>query len=186
MSEQSGGEPACFNLPVEQVVTVYLGLGTNLGDRGRNLARALQSLAGIVRVEQASSVYQTEPVGFKDQPEFWNLVVRAATDLPARMLMSELITIETAMGRERTFRNAPRIVDIDILLYDDVVIRAPELEIPHPRMHERAFVLRPLLEIAPDLTHPGTHERFARYLQHAPAERVELIAPPPGSTHETI
>jgi len=186
VSDAPGGEPACFNLPVGETVTAYLALGTNLGDRRSNLQEALRRLARIARLEQASSIYETEPVGFKEQPEFWNMVVRVATDLPARMLMDELLAIESAMGRERTFRNAPRLVDIDILLYDDVVMSDAELQIPHARMNQRAFVLRPLVEIAPELAHPVTGRSFADYLRAAPAERVEVIAPPIRFEHETI
>lgn len=181
----SGGEPACFNLPVENVVTAYLGLGTNVGDRRAHLTEAIQRIARIARIDAGSSVYETEPIGFREQADFWNVVLRIATDLPARQLMTELIGIEAAMGRQRTFRNAPRIIDIDILLYDDVVLREPDLTIPHARMHERAFVLKPLLEIAPDVTQPRTHERYADMLQRAPVERVQVVAPPIRIENET-
>ena len=172
------GEPPCFNLPPDQVVTVYLGLGTNLGDRGANLGEALRRLRGFLSITAVSSVYESEPVGFTDQPEFWNLVVRAETELPAAQLMQELIAVEHAMGRERTFRNAPRVIDIDILLYDDVVTTAGDLQIPHPRMHQRAFVLKPLLEIAPEVVQPKTRLPYAAMLAAAQLERAEVVAPP--------
>ena len=98
-------------------------------------------------VRSRSSVYETAPVGYKEQEDFWNMVVRCETDLPARQLMQELLKIETEMGRVRTFRNAPRIIDIDILIYEDVRIDEPGLQLPHPRMHERAFVTVPLHEL---------------------------------------
>jgi len=176
--KQYGGEPACFNLPVETTVTAYLGFGSNVGDRARNLADALGRVARIVNVQQASSIYETEPVGFKDQPPFWNMVVRIATDLPAVELLRALIAIEADMGRQRTFRNAPRNIDIDVLLYDDVVLSGTELALPHPRMHERAFVLRPLLEIAPDAADPRSGRRYAEILGGATLERAEIVAPP--------
>jgi 2-amino-4-hydroxy-6-hydroxymethyldihydropteridine diphosphokinase len=173
------------HLPIETSVTVFLALGTNIGDRAANLDEALRRLDRIACIESTSSVYETEPIGFTEQPDFWNIVLRASTDLPATQLMRELIAIETALGRERTFKNAPRIIDIDILLYDDVIMTSSELDLPHPRMHERAFVLRPLLEIAPDAAHPGTGVRYADLLAQAPAARVVVIAPPLRFVHET-
>lgn len=179
------GEAACFNLPPGETVTVYLGLGSNIGERGAQLQEALTRIGAFMQVDATSSIYETAPVGFTEQPEFWNMVVRGRTDLPARQLLHEILAVEAAMGRARSFRNAPRNIDIDVLLYDDVVMADGELQIPHERMHERAFVLRPLLEIAPDLTHPRTHERFADYLRRAPDERVVAIAPPLRIEHET-
>jgi 2-amino-4-hydroxy-6-hydroxymethyldihydropteridine diphosphokinase len=169
------GEPACFNLPVGERVTVYLGLGTNVGDREQNLAAALERLRKIVDVVQVSGTYETEPVGFADQNDFWNIVVRATSDLPAQQLMDELIGIEKDMGRERSFKNAPRNIDIDLLLYDDVIIDSPSLQVPHPRMHERAFVLRPLLEITPNLADPRTKRPFSELLGCRKFERVVKI-----------
>lgn len=171
------GEPPCFlsQLPFDTATTVFLGLGTNMGERAANLAEAVRRLSALVHVEASSSVYASEPVGYTDQPEFWNMVVRCSTDLPARQLMSELIAIESAMGRRRTFRNAPRIIDIDILLYDDVSLANGELELPHPRMQQRAFVLRPLLEIAPDLVEPRTRERYADILQRQNLGRADVV-----------
>lgn len=168
-------EPPCFNLPPDSVVTAYIGIGTNLGDRRQNLIEAVHQLASFARIEAISSIYQTEPVGYKQQADFWNVVARIATDLPAVELLQRLIGIEKGMGRERTFRNAPRIVDLDVLLYDDVSVTLPDLEIPHPRMHERAFVLKPLTEIAPDAVHPRTKQRFADILEHTQLERAEII-----------
>ena len=150
------GEPPCFNLPIDAVV--YLGLGSNLGDRGSNLRRALNALEGSAQVEAVSRVYASEPVGHIDQPEFWNVVARARTNLEPTALFDRLKQIETDLGRTPSFRNAPRVIDIDILSYDELVLETATLEIPHPRMRERSFVLYPLAEIAPDFRHPVTRE----------------------------
>lgn len=136
------------------VARAYLSLGSNLGDREKNLARALAMLSQQMTVEKVSSVYETEPVGFDDQPKFLNAVCCVSTSLSARQLLSLAKEIERKMGRTPSFRNAPRPIDIDILFYDGEVIMSPSLEIPHPRVAERAFVLVPLNEIAPDFVHP--------------------------------
>lgn len=153
--------------------TVYVALGTNIGDRGAHLQRARAEIEAVAQVEAASAVYETDPVGFADQPRFWNMVLRARTKLPPAALLAQLLAIEERMGRQRDFRNAPRIIDLDILLYDDVVLDVAGLTIPHPRMTERAFVLKPLLELAPELTHPITGERFADILQRGTFEHAE-------------
>lgn len=132
----------------------YLGLGGNLGDREVNLRAAVGALREHGEVVAASSLYETAPVGYLDQPPFLNAVVALETELSARELMRAVLRSEQSLGRERTFRNAPRTVDVDLLFYDDVVSDDPDVTLPHPRLHERAFVLVPLAEIAPDLTHP--------------------------------
>jgi len=132
---------------------VYLGLGSNLGNRQDNLDRALDFLSQRLRVEKVSSVYDTEPVGNVDQPRFLNLVCQVHTKLAPMELLTLAKGIERKLGRVSGKRNAPRPIDIDILFYDDQVIETPELVIPHPRLAERAFVLTPLAEIAPDLVH---------------------------------
>ena len=180
------GEPPCFNLPVGGAVTVFLGLGTNVGDRAANLEQALRRIDAVARVEAVSSIYETEPVGYREQPDFWNIAARCTTELPAQQLMAELLQIELAMGRQRTFKNAPRLIDIDILLYDDVIMSDRDLELPHPRMHERAFVLRPLVEIAPGIEHPRSGVRYAELLARVPDARVSLVAPPIRVSHETL
>jgi len=134
---------------------VYLGLGSNLGDRPGNLKRALEALARKVKVVRVSSIYETEPVGFLSQPRFLNAVCRVETGLKPLELLRFVKNIETELGRRQSFRDAPREIDIDILLYGSVVMDTPELTVPHPRMTERAFVLVPLVEIAPDAVHPG-------------------------------
>ena len=158
------------------LAVIYLGLGTNLGDRAANLRGALRELSARgVSVDAISSVYQTEPVGFLEQPDFWNIVVRATTALEPAALMNVLLDTEYALGRQRTFRNAPRSIDVDILMYDDRSIATVDLKVPHPRMLERAFVLLPLVEISPDLRHPATGRLFAGAVADLPAQRAERI-----------
>jgi len=136
------------------MTTAYLGLGSNLGDRGQNLAQAVELLSQQVAVEQLSSVYETEPVGYDEQPLFLNAACRISTELSPEELLGLAKEIETKLGRVPSFPNAPRPIDIDILFYDDEIVRSQELTIPHPRLAERAFVLVPLVEIAPELVHP--------------------------------
>ena len=136
------------------MVTVYLGLGSNLGNRQDNLDKALGFLSQRLRVEKISSVYETEPVGNINQPRFLNLVCQAYTKLSPTELLTLAKGIESKLGRIFNKPNTPRPIDIDILFYGEQVIETPELVIPHPRLTERAFVLIPLAEIAPDLVHP--------------------------------
>ncbi|NOZ25459.1 MAG: 2-amino-4-hydroxy-6-hydroxymethyldihydropteridine diphosphokinase [Nitrospirae bacterium] len=135
--------------------TVYIGIGSNLGDRKVNCLRALEELniRGL-RVSRVSSQYETEPWGVKDQPGFINMAVEAHTGLTPVEVLRVIKEIEKSLGRRETRRWGPRIIDIDILLYDDRVVDETGLTIPHPHMHERDFVLRPLSEIAPDAVHP--------------------------------
>ncbi len=134
---------------------IYLSLGTNLGDREANLTRALELLSARVRIVKVSSRYKTEPVGYRDQPWFLNLAAVGETDLSPEALLDFTQSVERAMKRVKNFVNGPRIIDVDILLYGDQTIRTDRLVIPHPRMLERAFVLVPLLEVAPDLVIGG-------------------------------
>ena len=135
-------------------ITVYLGLGSNVGNRQDNLDRALEFLSQRLRVGKISSIYDTEPIGNTSQPRFLNLVCQIYTRLVPMELLALAKGIESKLGRTPSKSNAPRPIDIDILFYDDRVIETPELVIPHPRLTERAFVLVPLAEIAPDLVHP--------------------------------
>ncbi len=133
---------------------MYLSLGSNLGNRQENLDRALDFLSQRLQVEKISSVYETEPVGNINQPRFLNLVCQAYTKLAPTGLLTLAKGIESKLGRTSNNPNTPRPIDIDILFYGEQVIETPELVIPHPRLTERAFVLIPLAEIAPDLVHP--------------------------------
>lgn len=136
------------------MATVYLCLGSNLGDREKGLAQALALLAQEATLEKVSSIYETEPVGYKEQPLFLNVVCQITTKQNPWELLRLAKAIEIRMGRAPSFPNAPRPIDIDILFYDNKVIKTQDLTIPHPRLAERAFVLIPLAEIASDLVHP--------------------------------
>jgi 2-amino-4-hydroxy-6-hydroxymethyldihydropteridine diphosphokinase len=138
---------------VNDPVTVYLSLGSNLGNRQENLDRALQMLSERMRIGKVSSVYDTEPVGPIAQPRFLNLACEAFTRLTPEGLLALVKAIEQKMGRYSR-SGEPRIIDIDIVLYGDQVVNSPNLVIPHPQMAERSFVLVPLAEIAPDVVHP--------------------------------
>ena len=133
---------------------VYIALGTNLGVRPTNLREAITAMPPKVRVLAESHVYETLPWGYADQPAFLNMVVRGETDLPPADLLQRLKRLESALGRKPTFRNGPRLIDLDLLFYDDLVLDTPRLILPHPRLHERGFVLVPLADIAPGLVHP--------------------------------
>ena len=160
---------------------VYLALGSNLGDRAANIAGGLQSLRRVSRRVEASSLYETRPWGFEAQPRFLNAACRIWTPLDPFQLMAITREVESTLGRERSFANGPRVLDIDILLYGQAVIEAPGLSIPHPRMAEREFVLAPLAEIAPGLRHPVLKERIRSLLRRLPAHgsAVRKVAPPP-------
>ena len=135
----------------------YISLGSNLGDREANLSAAVQRLRAIGGISATSSLYETAPMEVVDQPWFLNAVVALRTELAPGDLLRELLGIEKSMGRVRTQPKGPRTIDLDILLYDDQVVHAPSLTIPHPAMQHRLFMLAPLAEIAPQITHPLLH-----------------------------
>ena len=133
---------------------VYLALGSNLGDRQENLQQAIAALSPHMDVKAKSPIYETPPWGIEDQPKFFNQVIKADTYLQPEPLLKHLKRLEVALGRKPNVRNGPRLIDIDILFYDHLVLNTPLLTVPHPRMHERGFVLLPLMDIAPELIHP--------------------------------
>jgi GTP cyclohydrolase-4 len=157
--------------------TVYLALGSNLGDRRGSLAAALQRLREVIEIKSVSSVYETEPVGYLEQPRFLNMVCTGNTWLSPQELLKYTQAIEVVVGRKPTFRNGPRSIDIDILFYDDVQLNDTQLTIPHPRLHERAFVLVPLAEIAPEQVDPATGKTVSELLAGVSPEGVTKIAP---------
>lgn len=133
---------------------VYLSLGSNLGDRQANLRNATGRLLELGDVQEVSSLYETEPVDFTDQPWFLNCAVAVRTELIPREFLAGILAIEKSMGRERTQPKGPRVIDIDILLFGQQTVNTPQLTVPHPAMAERRFVLEPLAEIAPEAVHP--------------------------------
>ena len=141
--------------PPNNLHTIYLALGANLGDRGASLRSAIERLRDAVAVERMSSVYETEPAYLLDQPRFLNMALRGHTTLDPYALLAFLKRIERDMGRAAGPRYGPRVIDLDILLYDSLALATADLTIPHPRMAERPFVLAPLAEIAPELVPPG-------------------------------
>ena len=136
-------------------VTVHIALGSNLGNRAVNLANARKRLTEFIEEMRCSSIYETPPWGVLDQPHFLNQVVKGTTTLSPLRLLDRLKTIEQAMGREETVRFGPRVIDLDILLYGGRIINYRRLQVPHPRMLERAFVMLPLAELSPGLVIPG-------------------------------
>ena len=152
---------------------VYLALGTNLGDRLTNLKQAIISLTPQMEVKSKSAVYETPPWGYADQPKFLNQVVKAITYLEPEPLLKHLKRLEVALGRKESFQNGPRLIDMDLLFFDDLVLNTPSLVIPHPRLHERGFVLLPLMDIAPDLVHPLTQQSVQEMATLSNLEGIE-------------
>jgi len=154
----------------------YIALGSNIGDPVANLTRALAQLAQLGMVSAVSSYYDTAPVGYDDQPRFVNAACLLETALSPQDLLIALKRIEGRLGRTAAVRNGPRVIDLDILLYDDLVLRTAPLEIPHPRLHERAFVLRPLEEIAPYMRHPLLNQTVRQLSQATGQQDVRPLA----------
>ena len=159
--------------------SVYLSRGSNLGDRQANLRTAIGKLMNLGDVMTVSSIYETEPIGLREQPWFLNCVVLMQTERLPRLFLKYILGIEQEMGRKRLQPKGPRIIDIDILLFGNATIETPELTVPHPAMHERRFVLAPLAEIAPEVRHPVMKRAARELLEALPREgdRVKKWCP---------
>ena len=157
-------------------VQAYIALGANLGQPARQLRRAIALICLLpnTRLVKCSSFFSSAPVGYTDQPDFIKAVVEISTRIPPHGLLEALLAIESALGRERQFVNAPRTIDLDLILYDDLVIQTEDLRVPHPRMTERAFVLVPLVEIAPEVMIPG-NGRAADLLPRVEDQQLQRI-----------
>lgn len=153
---------------------VYLGLGSNLGDRAGYLRRARENLAPEVNLLRASSVYETPPWGYTDQPAFLNQVVEVQTDLEPEALLVKLKGIESELGRVKNFRYGPRCIDLDILFYENRIYQSERLTIPHPSLAERAFVLVPINELAPNFVHPLLHKAISELLAALGGHEISL------------
>jgi len=155
----------------------FVGVGSNLGEPVRQVEQALTELDGLPhsRVVRRSSLYRSAPLGYAAQPDFVNAVAQLETGMPAERLLGELQAIESRHGRQRSFANAPRTLDLDLLLFEKLQINTPALTVPHPRMHERAFVLKPLLEISPEATIPGigAAREALKSVAAQPVERIQ-------------
>ena len=154
---------------------VYLALGSNMGNRLSNLKAAVVNLTPQMTVKQKSSVYETPPWGFTEQDAFLNQVVKVTTYLEPEPLLRHLKRMETALGRVPNFQNGPRVIDIDILFFDKMIINTPPLVVPHPRLHERAFVLVPLAEIEPDFVHPILQRPINKILEDVDRSEIKLF-----------
>lgn len=154
---------------------VYLGLGTNLGNRLENFRQAVKALSTQLKNIQTSSIYETEPWGFVDQPSFYNMVISGETKLPPDDLLTYLKSLEGELGRQPSFRYGPRKIDLDILFYDDLVMKNDRLKIPHSHLAERAFVLVPLVDLKPDLIHPVKLQTCRELLNAVDTKSVKFV-----------
>lgn len=157
---------------------IYLGFGSNVGNKRKFINGALSALSGGVKIQSASSFYRTEPWGNRDQPAFYNLCAKGTTTLSPKELLAFIKSVEAKLGRTHREKWGPREIDIDLLFYDSEIIKSPRLEVPHPHIAERAFVLVPLKEIAPDLVHPELKKTIAELsavVDAGGAEKVDGI-----------
>jgi 2-amino-4-hydroxy-6-hydroxymethyldihydropteridine diphosphokinase len=155
--------------------TIYLALGSNLGDRAANLEQARAALTAQVKLTAISPIYETEPWGISEQPHFLNQVVAGQTQLAPEALLTFLKTLERNLGRTDGIRYGPRQIDLDMLFYNQLVLKTPSLTLPHPELHKREFVLVPLADIAPDLLHPLLNESMAELLEKLKANGIPPI-----------
>ncbi len=157
---------------------LFLGTGSNLGDRKQNLRRAAEYITvRIGRIVKASGIYQTQAWGIEDQPDFLNQVLEIVTDLPPELVLEKILQIEQEMGRKRLVKWRERLIDIDILFYDDLVIQTERMTIPHPFLQDRNFVLAPMTEIAPDFVHPVLQKRMGELLVFSKDKLLVKIIP---------
>ena len=154
---------------------IFVSLGSNLGEREENLKKARKEIAKLGNILKSSSIYETEPVGYKEQQKFYNQVVEIETTIVPETLLEACLEIETRLGRVRTIKNGPRSIDIDILLYGNKIMKQ-NIILPHPRMSERAFVLVPFAEIAAEVVHPEKKQTIALLLQQVPKEEKSNVS----------
>lgn len=155
---------------------VYLALGSNLGNRLANLKQAVAALSPQMEVKAKSHVYETPPWGYEDQPKFLNQVIKVKTYLEPESLLKHIKRLEVTLGRKASVPNGPRLIDIDILFYDDLILNTASLAIPHPHLHERGFVLLPLMDIDPDLVNPANQKSVREMVALSDIEGIEKFA----------
>ncbi len=159
---------------------VYLSLGSNLGNRKANLSAALSMLSSVSDIKKLSPIYQTAPLGFEKQPNFLNMACLVSTRCSPKGFLREIKKIEKTVGRKKTFKNGPRVIDIDIIFWGNSVIDDRNLQVPHPRAAQRGFVLRPLARIAPSFVHPTLHKTIESLLRSVEPQGVRYFSKPPA------